>query len=419
MRLASLGIDKDLPTVVVLGAGASRGSSCARTIGIAPPVDADFFEQAQRMPSSELLKRDRDLFTFVKSEFGHSNLPTLEVFFTQIAAVDRFHHEFNIQGRVSGKFSTQLATLRSLIPRVFKEALGGMDCRWHERVGSSLRASDAVLSFNYDTLIDRALRTVGGKRWVPDVGYGFNMGPGTDLWSPPPKPGPAVRRPILLLKPHGSLNWSIDKTHQIVSMVEEYSTSSAGSIVPPTWDKADVGQWPWNDVWRSARRVLGAARMLIVIGYSVPVTDQLSQALLRADVNKLGALVVVNPDENARRRVVDVMSSALEPNATVAELHTLEDFASYLPPSPTEPPSIDVSASLNRLRRDLRRLAERVDAFQKTVSGTQSDFGDAIEELQAAVDDLSSADESELADEVRQLRDDVRDLDARVDSIIE
>src|ERR1017187_2963955 len=182
MRLTRLGIDRDLQTVVVLGAGASRGSSCTRKVGIAPPVDADFFEQAQRMPASELRKRDRDLFAFIRAEFGQSDLPTLEVFFTQIAAVDRFHHEFNIQGRVSGKFSTHLATLRSLIPRVFKEALSGRDCRWHERISASLRAGDAVLSFNYYTPIDQALRSVGGKRWVPDVGYGFPMTNGTDRW---------------------------------------------------------------------------------------------------------------------------------------------------------------------------------------------------------------------------------------------
>ena len=259
MRLTDLGIDRDLQTVVVLGAGASRGSSCARKIGIAPPVDADFFVQAQRMPAPTLLKRDRELFAFIRTEFGKSDLPTLEVFFTQIAAVDRFHHEFNIQGRVSGKFGTHLATLRSLIPRVFKEALGGRDCRWHERIGASLRVGDAVLSFNYDTLIDRALRSVGGKRWVPDVSYGFTMTEGSDLWSPPRRPGAPVKRPILLLKPHGSLNWHIDDQHQSVSMVEEYAATTTGSIVPPTWDKTDVGQWPWNEVWRSARRVLGSA----------------------------------------------------------------------------------------------------------------------------------------------------------------
>jgi len=204
MRLPNLGIDKDEPTVVVLGAGASRGSSCARSTGVAPPLDADFFVQAQRLPGPDLTKRDRDLFNFVREEFGQGELPTLEVFFTQTSAVDRFHHEFNIRGRVSGKFGRQLATLRNLIPRVFGQALRGLDCKWHRRLVAALRAGDSVLSFNYDTLADRALRDVAGKRWNPAIGYGFPVSSGLDLWSPPASPGPAVRNPIQLLKPHGS-----------------------------------------------------------------------------------------------------------------------------------------------------------------------------------------------------------------------
>jgi hypothetical protein len=214
------------------------------------------------------------------------------------------------------------------------------------------------------------------------------------------------------------LNWYIDEEQQNVSMVEEYDTTSAGRIVPPTWDKTDVSQWPWNEVWRSSRRVLGSARMLVVIGYSVPVTDQLSQALLRADVNKLGALVVVNPDPQARRRVIDVMSSAFAVNATVAELHTIEEFASYLPPSPTEPPSVDLSAELRRLRRDVRTAMERLERPQKGLAEQHEELESTIEEIQSTVDELDSIDESDIHHDVQRLSDEVRELDARIDSIL-
>ena len=256
MKLASVGIDRDLATVVVLGAGASRGSSCSRRTGIAPPLDSDFFAQAQRLAPAQLTKRDRELFGFIRTEFGQSALPTLEVFFTQVTAVNRFHHEFNIRGRPSGKFGRQLATLRQLIPRVFREALGGLDCAWHQRIAAALRVGDAVISFNYDTLMDRALKAAGGKRWNPQSGYGFQVAAGSELWSPPPRPGPTVRNPVRLLKPHGSLNWSIDAATESINLVDEYSPASIGSIVPPTWDKSDVSNWPWNEVWRSARTVL-------------------------------------------------------------------------------------------------------------------------------------------------------------------
>jgi hypothetical protein len=203
-------------------------------------------------------------------------------------------------------------------------------------------------------------------------------------------------------------------------MVDEYAPATTGSIIPPSWDKTAVGEWPWSEVWRAARRVLGSARMLVVIGYSVPATDQLSQALLRADVNKLSALVVANPDPEARRRVIDVMSSALESTASVVELQTIEEFASYLPPSPNESPPVDPLAELARLRRQmrlgLRELAQAQAQLEESHRGLEEEQGElraTVEEVEATVEDLSSCE-----DEVRKLTDEVRDIDARIDSIL-
>jgi chromosome segregation ATPase len=160
--------------------------------------------------------------------------------------------------------------------------------------------------------------------------------------------------------------------------------------------------------------------MLVVIGYSVPATDQLSQALLRADVNKLSALVVANPDPEARRRVIDVMSSALESTASVVELQTIEEFASYLPPSPNESPPVDPLAELARLRRQmrlgLRELAQAQAQLEESHRGLEEEQGElraTVEEVEATVEDLSSCE-----DEVRKLTDEVRDIDARIDSIL-
>lgn len=418
VRLSELGIDKDLATVIVLGAGASRGSSCARSTGIAPPLDADFFAQAQRMPASSLTPRDRDLLTFIREEFVHGDLPTLEVFFTQVSAVDRFHRQFNIRGRPSGRYGRHLEALRRLIPRVFDQALGGLDCLWHQRLAAALRAGDAVMSFNYDTLIDRALREAGGKRWNPQVGYGFTASGGMDLWNPPPSPGPTRKNPIKLLKPHGSLNWQIDEENRAVHLVDEYDPATEGSIVPPTWDKSDVTNWPWNEVWRSARSALGLARLLVVIGYSVPVTDQMSQALLRADVNNLAAVVVVNPDRPSRRRIIELMSSALAPSASVIELDTLEDFASYLPPSPSEPDALDIDREVRRLRVQVRRLQRKASSLAEGQETAEVEASDARETIERLAERLEELEDLDLADMVERLQGEVRDFDARLDSML-
>jgi archaellum component FlaC len=380
------------------------------------------------MPAKRLLKPDRELFDFVRSEFGPRDLPTLEVFFTQISAVHRFHHEFNIQGRVTGKFSTHLASLLDLIPRVFQQALGARNCRWHERIAASLNARDAVLSFNYDTLMDRALTLEGQNRWVPETGYGFKMAKIGPQWTPPPHPGPPVQHPVVLLKPHGSLNWELSESRKKVSLVDEYGPTTADSIVPPTWDKADVRERPWNEVWRTARGVLGTARMLVVIGYSVPVTDQLSQALLRADVNNLSALVIINPDREGRRRIVDVFSSALMSSTTVIELDTLEEFASYLPHTKQEAGEKSLTVQIEEIRSRLNRTTTTVSRLRRSqdlIAGSiedlesqQEELRDDLSELQSVVDEVGDGDRGEIGQEVRKLSDQVSDLDARIDSML-
>jgi len=199
-------------------------------------------------------------------------------------------------------------------------------------------------------------------------------------------------------------------------LVEEYDPATADSIVPPSWDKSDVAKWPWNEVWRSARNVLGSARILIVVGYSVPVTDQLSQALLRADIKRLNALIVVNPDSAARRRVLNVMSSGLDASARVVELSTISEFGSYLPRSPVEPADPDVRAELADLQRSLVAVARRVNEMHTAhgaFSSEQSDLKDLVEELDERLEKLSD----ELEDELQNVRGEIQDVDARVDSL--
>jgi hypothetical protein len=412
MRIPNLGIDNDYVTVVVLGAGASRGASFATPGGIQPPLDADFFSQVQMLTDSFLNKADRQLLEFIREEFGLVGLPTLETFFTQVEAVDRFHHDFNIQGRVSGKFGSHLTTLRRLIPRVFGEALAGNTCRWHGRLASALRASDSVLSFNYDCLMDTALQSEGGKRWKVETGYGFEVEGRLDLWGSPPGIGAPYKDPIKLLKPHGSLNWSLDQDHHRVSLVEPYDSSTQSSIVPPTWSKSEVAEWPWQNVWRESRRALSKARLMVVVGYSVPITDQLSQALLRADVNQLQAVVIVNPDVEARRRVHDLLASALTKSSTVVELGTFQELAEALPRTESEGPVVDIEAEIERLESRIVAAGAQLELLE---SGTDEHEAQ-IDEIR---DDLESIEFEfpDIRDEIGRLDGIVGDLDARISSL--
>ena len=370
MDLTSLGLPKR-KSVLILGAGASRGSSFAGIKRVQPPLDADFFVQVRRM-GSELSGQDKSLLTFMQREFGVGKPPTLEEFFTQIAAIDRFHTEFHVaRGRITQEYQRMLKSLRDLVPRVFKAAFEDAECVWHYRLAAALRPRDTVLSFNYDCLIDSALQAEAKRRWRPGESYGFEVVAGVDLWKHAPAAGKPAANPVILLKPHGSLNWHID--NDAIELTDAYDERSANSIVPPTWDKEEVTKWPWNEVWKAARKSLAEAKLLVVVGYSVPVTDQLSQALIRADVNDLEALVLVNPDAAARTRFRNLVNSALGESTAVLEFETLEDFSKNLELSETER-----KRNRERLRARDRHANRSAFKVSKEITSALAKQGDKV-----------------------------------------
>lgn len=387
MNLAELGLGNPR-SVVVLGAGASRGATFANQARVSPPLDSDFFEQVRRMPEGSLTAADRDLLSYLGEEYGVGQDPTLETLFTQVSAIDRFHHDFNIRGRVIKKYERYLETLRQLIPRVFGVAFsaGNASCRWHDRLAATLRTEDAILSFNYDCLIDGALARMAGKRWRASTGYGFPVRNGAADWEERTTQGRPYAKPIRLLKPHGSLNWAIDRDNDAVDLVGPYQPTTHASVVPPTWDKSEVTQDPWLSVWRESRQVLAQARALIVVGYSVPATDQLSQALFRADVRSLDALVLVNPDDSARSRFRSLVASAFNKDTRVIEYPSLSHFAQELEPTAAEDlPGIQrrfqVDQMVHRVSADLGRAISGMDVSDPSGFRLVSQIEQALQPL--------------------------------------
>jgi uncharacterized protein (DUF3084 family) len=110
----------------------------------------------------------------------------------------------------------------------------------------------------------------------------------------------------------------------------------------------------------------------------------------------------------------------LESTASVVELQTIEEFASYLPPGPNESPPVDPLAELAKLHRqmrlNLRELAQaqgQLEESHGSLEEEQRELKSTVEEMETTVEDLSSC-----ADEVQRLTDEVREIDARIDSIL-
>ena len=134
--------------------------------------------------------------------------------------------------------------------------------------------------------------------------------------------------------------------------------------------------------------------------------------------DRLKALVVINPEPEARRKVIQIMSSALDRSAVIVELNTLEEFAAYLPMSAVEAVPPDLATGLVELRQQLRRLSVRLTRFgaaQASLEGEQADAKSIMEELESRIDDLEYSD---AAGDLVRLQSEVRDLDARIDSIV-
>jgi hypothetical protein len=348
-------------------------------------LDADFFRLAQHLDEDEYKRYAKPVLDFLRAEYGARNLPTLEAVFTQLEGFERFLRQFSTgRGRRTNRYQKQLGFLQDLIPAVFRAAFEGLDCDWHGRIAQAVRSGDAIVSFNYDTLIDRALTKWARGIWDASCGYGFDITEGAPAWTAPSTPGPFPREYLRLLKPHGSLHWSnVDTDNETLQLRESaYGQRSVKTnVIPPTWDKAILGQWPWKPIWQESSRYLQRVRCLIVIGYSVPPTDLMSQALIKSSLSsaELRLLVVVNPDPEARGRVIDLARAAIKPRTRVIELGALHDFALLLDETPEE--KRRRAERLHAVRREIASLRRRIDDFRD----------DELWDLESRIEDLETA----------------------------
>jgi hypothetical protein len=106
--------------------------------------------------------------------------------------------------------------------------------------------------------------------------------------------------------------------------------------LPPLWQKS-FEQSPFHDLWLDARRQLTATKALLILGYSLPLTDVYTQALLRIDVQPLDFLLLIaNPDSEARSRIRRALRSGLTRSTRIVELEDMARVGSLLgapPPS--------------------------------------------------------------------------------------
>ena len=266
--------------VVVLGAGASKAYAASKT-GCRMPMARDFFKTYEeldiaadsRVLIDKILLFGKEHLGLEFAEMFEANLD-IEELHTRIeeelmrlrarAMMPSFGIEESDLLFVNGAYNQ----LTFLFATVLNEIQNGPVSEWHRRLAKELTSVDRILTFNWDTLMDRALFDDG--RWTTDSGYGFT--PRKILrgsWTDPVVKSEAG---LLLLKLHGSTNWltshpsdmrhngrtqttPLDTVHVYESTDEPYDTFKGRFI--PGYEPFSFGYYPPNipdDPGRSAKK---------------------------------------------------------------------------------------------------------------------------------------------------------------------
>jgi len=203
--------------VAIVGAGASHGYTGSKT-GVAPPLAKSIFSTFAKLDiSHDLQVLIGQIICYVRDTRGVQPLDfnsweeDIEKFLSEIHELLHRHQDAVKQGYARGEKVSYvpLAMVNDLYKQciflfasIINEIQNGSPCEDYREFASRFSKEDAFVTFNWDTLLDRALYESG--KWSPANGYGIKfLGFFNDGWLPdvPEIDGP------LLIKLHGSTNW--------------------------------------------------------------------------------------------------------------------------------------------------------------------------------------------------------------------
>ena len=337
----------------VLGAGATRGCSFVdrNSAPCIPPLDSDFFTQLQKVRNPKHSKLIDAVMKDVVQIFGPNFTATLETVFTtyehtirmlQVTGDNRAFKRTDLTEKRNRLLQAVAAVLEESLT-VTRDTTGSsrntQSCRRHrDLVENVLKPRDDVISFNYDTIIDAALKEHGSMKWNSRYGYGFELGPrgkyleGDDFWQPET---PAASQDTLhLFKLHGSLHFQVKgKNRDEIRLKQRPYTAQMGKlnfdIIPPEWNK-EYDRGVFSNLWKRAANAIRQAKQIVLIGYSLPPIDLHSTALFRTAISggTIRSLVVVNPDREARRRSRAILQRGLSDKTRILSVENMAEFVS-------------------------------------------------------------------------------------------
>lgn len=257
-------------TVYIFGAGASYAYAQSPT-GVRPPLARGFFQAYKDLPISEDLDvRVGDLINHVRDVYGLS----YDNFNRFNQDIEKFMTHLDIQVRQMALMRPDLLKhdtpeplihfwqsvrvydeMLFLIAHVLNEIQNGPISNLYSTLVNISNDQDVFITFNWDTLLDRSLMSVGN--WRPDDGYGVSFLKLYDKGWKDPKPNTIKPR---LLKLHGSTNWLVPYITWRLDTGERCMISPADTKSATTlgWDyqfdpvardagiRLHIGNGPWT-----------------------------------------------------------------------------------------------------------------------------------------------------------------------------
>jgi SIR2-like domain len=210
--------------------------------------------------------------------------------------------------------------------------------RWTEFPSDGV-ATDAIISLNYDLLLERAMEKKPPNSNL--IRPGFRPAKLIPMYGLPPEltdeseiaSDQATHR-IRLFKLHGSANWAICRTCGIKNRVAILSVLRSSMtaaplrcdvcksdmtgrlIVPPAWNKEEYIP-ALKSVWAGAAEALVSAQRIWIIGYSMPDADKFFRYLLAVALQRnrnLDEVIVVNSSLEDCRRITKTFRALDERN---------------------------------------------------------------------------------------------------------
>jgi hypothetical protein len=335
------------PAVFIFGAGATMGS-LIDTSDIAPPVDNNFFSIAGRVPSHGTPQLANRVLKNVWDLYGEVYGVGLERYYSDIETRCRIGKCIK-QPHKKMDWEKRKADLVELIRRVYVFTTSYLEKNMvmprlsdaHSNILKYLKRNDAILTFNYDLLIEESF---GEKSiWNPIDGYGFHIPGKTTIWCRKwiEKHRPKKSSLIELIKLHGSINWALYKNRAVKFKPKPYFSRMKQNkvhhekicILPPGWDKG-FDKNPYKALWEKAHDYLYNCKSLVIIGYSLPETDLTAHALFAEVVrqrvqqnNRITELHIVDPSKVIQDKFISLFEPIIKNSGKIYVYNSINEYA--------------------------------------------------------------------------------------------